>query len=300
MIQITRQAGALSGTLDQSSLNNADPTTTKSTHAAFTGTMDGEAMTLSFPQGLGFVTNLSGTVSGSKMTLQVPQEDGSIAPFALAPGSTDTYNRKVAVVQAKADANLSAREAAAASSAAAASLQERRQQVAKAAESVMQDAAAVRAGLANPPSFSDFERDLAAAKENLANAKTNAAKADREQDESSACSDAYSAESDAYSVESDSYSIDSDMSGLASEIQALKDAAAQLDRNLSEYQQAAAALPGYTPPNAPDANRIQDLSNQVSTKTAAWKKKGAGYQTEVAKLLKEARAVAAQAQKDHC
>ncbi|MET8349007.1 hypothetical protein [Micromonospora sp. NPDC005206] len=300
MIQITRQAGTLSGTLDQSSLDSADPTTTKSTHAAFTGTMDGEAMTLSFPQGLGFVTNLSGTVSGSELTLQVPQDDGSTAPLTLAPASTDAYNRKVAEVQAKADANLADRQAVAASAAAAASLQESRQQIAKAAEAVAQDAAAVRDGLAKPPSFSDFERDLTAAKQDLASAKTNAAKATREQDESSACSDAYSAESDAYSVESDSYSIDSDLSSLTSDIQALKDAATRLGHDLSAFQQAAVALPGYTPPNAPDADQVKDLLNQVSVKTAAWKKKGASYQDEVAKLLKEARAIAAQAQKDHC
>ncbi|PWR12675.1 hypothetical protein DKT69_23250 [Micromonospora sicca] len=117
MIQVSRKEGTLSGTLDQTSLNSSDPTTTESTHAAFTGTMDGEAMTLSFPQGFGLVTNLSGTVSGSEMTLQVPQEDGSTAPLMLASGSTDTYNRKVAEVQAQADANLSARQAAVASSA---------------------------------------------------------------------------------------------------------------------------------------------------------------------------------------
>ncbi|WP_146231187.1 hypothetical protein [Micromonospora sicca] len=158
----------------------------------------------------------------------------------------------------------------------------------------------MRDELAKPPSFSDFEGDLAAAKEHLASAKTNAAKANREQDESSACSDAYSAESDAYSVESDSYSIDSDMSSLTGDIQAAKDAAAQLDRDLSAYQQATAALPGYTPPNAPDADDIKDLLNQVAVKTAAWKRKGASYQAAVAKLLKEARAVAAKSQKDHC
>ncbi|MEU4593690.1 hypothetical protein [Micromonospora aurantiaca (nom. illeg.)] len=55
-----------------------------------------------------------------------------------------------------------------------------------------------------------------------------------------------------YTVES-AYTIDSDMVGLTSELDALKDAVPDLDHALTEFQQTAAALPNYTPPQAPDA-----------------------------------------------
>ncbi|MFE9959199.1 hypothetical protein [Micromonospora sp. NPDC005299] len=300
LVQITREANALSGTLDEISMAHPGATTTTPSHAAFTGTLDGNALTLSFPQGFGLVRNISGTVSGSSMSLQVPQDDGAIASLPLKPGSLKSYNQAVEAVQASAQANASANEAAAASAAAAASLQESQQRIASAGDAVLKKMKDVRAGLATPPSFSDLDNHLSAARDHLADAQANAAEADRESDQSVACSDAYTADSDAYTVESDAYTIDSDMLSLTSEIDSLKDAAADLNRTLTEYQQAAAALPDYTPPQAPDANQVKDLLNQVSLKTAAWRKKGSGYQSKVAKLLKQARAVAEQAKKEHC
>jgi hypothetical protein len=48
------------------------------------------------------------------------------------------------------------------------------------------------------------------------------------------------------------------------------------------------------------SSQVKDLLNQVSLKTAAWRKMGRGYQSKVAELLKQARAVAEQAKKEHC
>ncbi|MET8352663.1 hypothetical protein [Micromonospora sp. NPDC005206] len=301
MVQITREANALSGALDEIRMaHESETTTTTTSHAAFTGTLDGNALTLSFPQGFGLVHNVSGILSGSSMSLQVPQNDGAIASVTLMPGSLKTYNDAVDAVKASAQAKASANEAAAASAAAAASVQESQQRIASAADAVMKKMQAVQAGLATPPSFSDFDSHLSAARDHLADAEASAAGADRESDQSVACSDAYTADSDAYTVESDAYSIDSDMVSLTSEIGSLKDDGADLDRALTEYQQAAPALPDYTPPQAPDANRVKDLLNQVSLKTEARRKKGRGYQSKVAELLKQARSVAEQAKKEHC
>src|SRR3978361_2407577 len=58
MVQITRQTSNLSGTADWASIEGSDPTKVVPTHAAFTGTIDGAAITLTFPSGFGFVTNM--------------------------------------------------------------------------------------------------------------------------------------------------------------------------------------------------------------------------------------------------
>jgi hypothetical protein len=63
MIQLTRSGNALSGTLDDTNLDRAGGVTPKTVHAAFTGTVDRTAITLTFPQGLGFSTSLSGTLT---------------------------------------------------------------------------------------------------------------------------------------------------------------------------------------------------------------------------------------------
>jgi hypothetical protein len=74
MIQVTRQGNALSGTLDETGLDNPDSTEVTPVHAAFTGVIDGTAITLNFPQGFGFSTSIAGTLSGNTMTLQAPQK----------------------------------------------------------------------------------------------------------------------------------------------------------------------------------------------------------------------------------
>src|SRR5882672_4212065 len=57
MIQVARQGTSLSGTYDATWL--ATTTEPNSVHAAFSGVIDGTAITLIFPQGLGFVSNIA-------------------------------------------------------------------------------------------------------------------------------------------------------------------------------------------------------------------------------------------------
>src|SRR5581483_4658990 len=93
MIQITKNGNAVTGTLDDTSLQSPGSTQVAPLHAAFTGTVDGSAITLSFPEGLGFTTNISGSVTTNKMTLQIPQTNGQLVALTLTPGSVDDYNR---------------------------------------------------------------------------------------------------------------------------------------------------------------------------------------------------------------
>lgn len=300
MIQVTRQDDALSGTLDETRLKSSDAMMVTPMHAAFTGTIDGTALTLSFPAGLGFVTNISGTLSGDTMTLQSPQDDGSVASLTLKPGSIDTYNQGASAVQASAQANADANTAAAASAADAKQQQDSQAGIRDAADRVARDVAALQPALNPGPDFSAFDSDLAAARTDLATAKTDAARAATESDEGSACSDASSAASDAASVESDAASIDSDTASVDSEIDSVNTAARGLQQSLSAYQQSAAAMPGYTPTNAPNARAIQTLLDKTTKQAGAWKAKAAQYQGQVAQLVTQANAIATKAQNQYC
>ncbi len=290
MIQVTRQGAALSGTYDATWL--ATSTQATSVHAAFSGVIDGNAITLSFPEGLGFVSNVSGTVSTTSMVLQMAQTDGTVSPLSLKPSTIDDFNRRVASVRDAADVNTSA-------SAAAAVRQQTQEQIDAAAATVGKDVDAVHSA-DQAPDFSDFDSDLAAATKDLAQTKTDAGKAAGETDPGDACYDAGSAAYDAGSVQYDSGSIDYDANGVKADSDAVHKTIDSLSADLATYQRLSAAMPSYQPVYVPDPTAVRDLEDQATKAAAGWKTKASKYQSEVAKLLTQANAVAAQAQKQYC
>jgi hypothetical protein len=142
---------------------------------------------------------------------------------------------------------------------------------------------------------------LAAATKDFAQTKTDAGKAASETDPGDACYDAGSAAYDAGSVQYDSGSIDYDANGVNADSDAVRKAIDSLSADLAPYQRVSAALlPSYQPVYVPDPAAIQNLEDQATKAAAGWKTKASRYQSEVAKLLTQANAVAAQAQKQYC
>jgi hypothetical protein len=300
MIQVARQGNTLSGTLDETGLDSPGSTAVSPVHAAFTGTIDGSAITLNFPQGFGFTTSISGTLSGDTMTLQAPQSSGSVASVTLRPASVDIYNRRATAVQASAVANADASAAAQAAAAEAAARQKTQKQINRAADTVAQDVAALRTAIGYGPNFSEFDRDIATAEKDLQQAKTDAAQAATEPDRGSACVDANTVRVDANSVQIDANSIQVDTNGVQGDVNSVNGAVDALNKDLSDYRQTATAMPTYAPANAPDAGAIQSLVEEAGKQTSAWKTKVAQYQNQVAQLVAQANDVAAKAQKQYC
>ncbi len=108
-----------------------DPTTMRSGSDAFTGTVSGGSVTLTFPEGLGAVQTWVGSLSGNTLTLSFTSSDGSIEVDTYQPGTVADYNAAVTQVQAQvqqaldAIASANAANAAATASAAAASAEPR-------------------------------------------------------------------------------------------------------------------------------------------------------------------------------
>jgi hypothetical protein len=300
MVQMTRTDQTLTGTLDSTSVDGGAGTSVQPTHLAFTGTVQDNAITLSFPGGLGTVTTFTGTLTPSVLTLQIPQEDGSVAPIELRPGTLDDYNEAVAGLRDQADANTAEQAEAAADQQEADQRSRRETAITSAADTVISDHSALSSALAKPPSFDSFATHLREAEKNLAAARKNAAAAGRKSDTYDACSAAYDAQSSAYDVAGNGYDIDSDVSDLATAVGDIKQAVTTLEDDLARYEDAVAGLPGFTPARRPDVSGITATVQKAATKTAAWTGTGKSYQRQVAALIKKATTVAEAAQKKYC
>jgi hypothetical protein len=290
MIQVTRQGTSLSGTYDATWL--ATPTQPNSVHAAFSGVIDGTAITLTFPQGLGFVSNIAGTISTIGMTVQTPQADGSIATLTLKPSTVYDYNQRITSLQQAAAVNASA-------SAATAARQQTQAYIDNTAGAVAKDITALQAAN-KTPDFSALDHDLTTANHDLAQTKTDATKAASETNPGDACYDASTTTYDASTVQYDSHSVDYDTNAINTAADTADRAVASLNADLTTYQQAAAAMPGYQAAYQPDPSAIQTLEDKATKAAAAWRTKATQYETQVASLLNQANTIAAQAQKQYC
>jgi len=299
MIQVVRTGNTLSGTLDEAGLDDPGAVSVKPVHAAFTGSVDREAITLTFPEGLGFSSSLSGTVTGRRMSLRVAQENGAVATVTLQPGTVDQYNRLIAGVNGQASANASASAAAAVDAAQARAEDEARQRVDAAAATVADDLRALREAIDDKPDFGDFDGDIATARDDLAAARNDAAQAGSD-DPAAACSDATAAQSDESAVQSDSSSIDSDVSALGSNVDAVNSAVADLEKDLDDYHTVAAGAPGYRPAAAPDESAVASAIGTAHATIKGWKGRADSYRSTVAGLLAKASDVADQAVRKYC
>jgi hypothetical protein len=300
MIQVTRQGDQLSGSLDEIALKESDPTTVAPSHAAFTGVVDGLALTLTIPEGLGFTTSVSGTLSGDAMTLHLPQGDGSIANVTLEPASVDTYNRKAAAVQDSAKASADARASAAAAAADEAARERTQESIDRAAATVAADVKALQDAVGQSPDFSGFKSDLADAQKFLSQAKADAGKAAGETDPSAACDSANASRDDANAVQDAANGVHDETNSIDSAIASVNGASEQLRNDLGAYEEAAAAMPTYTPINSPNKAVIQSLLGQASKQAGSWKATANQYESRVAGLVTQAGKIAEQAQTRFC
>lgn len=300
MIHVASDEPDLTGTLDQVELSGPGQTEIETTHASFTGTVDGSSVVLTFPLGLGFMTSLSGSLSAGSMTLNLPQDSGIIATVTLTPSSRAAYNRAVEAVRSQAATNSRARASAAAVDAERSVRAAAEQKITDAASRVMDTVTRLSAATAAGPGFTGFEAALAAAKKAVAEARRYADQAAGEADEYTACSRAYSARSAAYSADTAGYSGDSAADTVAFKIRELNDLVAAVNRARIDYATALSQLSGYTPANPPDDRAIQKAVAAASGQTSAWKAKSDDYQRKIADEIKQATAIADKAEQQYC
>jgi hypothetical protein len=212
----------------------------------------------------------------------------------------DIYNRRAAAVHASAVANADASAAAQAAAAEASARQRTHQQISQAADTVATDVKTVRDAIGQNPDFSGFDRAIATAGKYLEQAKSYAAKAAIEPDRTTACDDAHASRDGAHAVQDAAHGVQDETNGIDDTVRSMNAAVDRLNKDFADYRQAAAAMPTYTPANAPDGGAIQSLMDQAGKQTSAWKTKASQYQSQVAQLVEQADKVATKAENQSC
>ncbi|MGI8667633.1 MAG: hypothetical protein ACR2N4_16675 [Jatrophihabitans sp.] len=285
----TRSASTVSGSLSATQLPDPAANQASTTNAAFTGTVSGSSVTLTFPQGFGTVSSLSGQLSGSALVLSIPQVDGSLQPVTLNPGSAADYNAGVAALQASAGANQQASASASAQAAqvsAAAQAQASQSAATAAAQGAVDAAARSLTGALDTlnQQIQAINTDVTAVTASggpldqeaqlLTQTRTDAAKVEAEAKnaapgDAGVCSDATGVASDATGVDSDNTGVQSTLIPLSNDqdsVQSDADAVTSAQQDLAAKE---AAAPGYTAnPAAPAAVIVSRALAAAKTATA--------------------------------
>jgi hypothetical protein len=293
LVQFSRAGQTIQGTLDFSSFST-DRTQVESTHAGFTGVIEGTNITLTFAEGLGFATAVSGSIDSATLALNFPDStSGGLATVSLTPGGLDKYNAGVASIKAKAAANAQARAQAQAQAAADAKR-------AEAADVVNNDMSKLQKVLDNGVSFTALDNDLATANRDLATTQADAQKAISEGRGSfDGCYDAHSAQYDAGTVKYDLDSLTFDENFYVTEI------IDQVNRLIATLQQDFANFGAvYASQNpsvyASDADAVNALVSKARAAVNTWGSKLPPYTSQAQQYLDQANAAAAAAVKAVC
>lgn len=103
LIQWTRDGNSLSGSLQEARRKETGSNEVVSSAAAFTGTVAGNGLTLTLPEGLGTTKALVGTMSGNGFTMTFPAEGHELLSLNFVPGTVADYNHAVNEIEGKAE-----------------------------------------------------------------------------------------------------------------------------------------------------------------------------------------------------
>jgi hypothetical protein len=259
-VQWTRTGNTVQGSMSVADLDSAEDTSVTTYDVAFTGTVGGHSVSLTFTRLLGSATTVAGQLGGSNSVLSLPQSDGSLQSITLHPAATAEYNADLVALRTTANANQQAADQAsvvAAQSAAAAAAQVAANQAVDAAANTLAQAitaASTDVGTLNTDAaaISAVDGPLAQEAQDLATTRADAAQVEKEAEsaepgDATVCSDATGAESEAIGVDSDNAGVQSALTGLASEVQVVQEDQQRLAAAQQQLAQATQADPAYTP-----------------------------------------------------
>lgn len=266
-LQVTRNGSNLNGNLQSAGISTSDPTTVTTFNAAFTGTTDGTAITLTFPQGLGFATSVSGSYSGDHINLSVPQTDGTLATEDFAPSDTNAYNTAVHALQQQAQQTQAARQAATAAQQQAQLEADERAVVDHTISAVNGDLNAVANDInAYKGLYASVNNDQQQAYKDTVTAYNDLQKVAAEGRNSPYCSgDAGVVGGDAGTVQGDLGTVSGDHGIEQGDVQTINYDISSLDRDFQSFQAAQAAIPSYQPSAVPTSSQISHAHNAAGT-----------------------------------
>lgn len=298
MMELTRTGRSLSGSLDITAIPKDNPTTTKSYHAAFTGSVDGTSVTLRIDGALGTVSSMSGTLTNSELDLHLPDSGGTMETLVMRPGTIEAYNKKVSAIQSRAGEALSDLQDAQAEQAQAAADAEAKRQIDEAAAKVGTAYSTLKDALASGADYSTFETDIATARQDLGTTNSDADLV-ASQGPDDACVAAYTVQSDADTVQADADTVQADRDSLDWTITAIEDDVKALKDAWKAYQDAQALMPDYVPV-VTHAGSVSSLKSGATAAVSEMKRKGDGYVTTANGLADKASKIASAADAGAC
>lgn len=271
-LQVTRNGNSLSGNLEDASISPSDPTKVSSVNASFTGATDGNSITLTFQEGLGFATSMSGSYSGSDINLSIPQTDGTLVTARFSPSNTDTYNSAVQALQQKAQQASADQQAQQAAQQQAQLEADERASVDKAVASVNNDLKGVINdidSLANTLNAA-IPRDKQQAYNDTVITYNDMKRVQAEGRASLTCAaDAGIVAADAGTVEGDLGTINGDGGTERAGVQRITSDLNQLDADFQKLGSAQAAIPSYQPSGVPTSAQVSQAHSEASKDTSA-------------------------------
>ena len=105
-IQWTRAGDSLSGSLQEAIEKEGEDSGVESSSRAFTGTVDGNGLTLTLNEGLGSTNALVGKMSGDGFAMTFPGVGHRLITIIFAPGQVSDYNAAVRELEGTTTATL--------------------------------------------------------------------------------------------------------------------------------------------------------------------------------------------------
>ncbi len=266
-LQVTRNGSSLNGNLQSASISASDPTSVTTFNAAFTGTTDGTAITLTFPQGLGFATSVSGSYGGDHIQLSVPQADGTLATEDFAPSNTNAYNGAVQALQQQASQAPADQQAATAAQQQAQLEAKERAAVDQATSRVNGDFSNIAADINSYKAlYADVNSDVQQANKDVNVAYAAVQKVQSEGRNNQNCGyDAGVVSYDAGVVLYDQGTVTYQQGVEQADVQTINTAASSLDSDFQTMQAAEAAIPSYQPGGVPTAGQVSQAHAQAAS-----------------------------------
>lgn len=295
LVQWTRSGDKVSGTLSEAYIDRSDQTNLKTESDSFQGTISGSSVTLDFNQGLGITTNWTGTLDGENLTLSYTSNDGSVQTLKFTPGTIDDYNSQVSLTRQRVAAARTKQAQQQAAAAAQQQTQQNDQTIDNEASTVADDISNLLTSDGSPQSdLQSVGQDIQSMRGDVATAYNDLQTA-RKDSKDLICGDADTVSGDADTVQGDMDTLHGDNDTLTSDLQSITSAITQLRTDWQKLNQDSTTA-GYQSSNAPSASQVSAALAEAKHAAVKAGQTMSGYLSTGNSLVAQARGYATQAQ----
>lgn len=286
-LQWQRQGSDVSGKRSESYYDPSSPTQLQAQADAFTGTITGSQVSLTFDNG----DTWSGTISGSSMTLSYTGSDGSIQTLDFRPASAAQYNAAVEATKARVAGAVTRQQHQQAVSNARGQVETDASALADAVSSLQDDTSTLN-GDSFSGDISTIQGDVQTVQGDLQTVQSDSSDV--------ACSDAGVAANDADVAANDESVLRNDVQVDANDVQRVQSDIAAIRSAQQTLASDNAVVPNYVSPDVPAAIDVTAAIQRGKNAVVGEHQRVKGAEAMAAQLVAQARGIAAQAHAAGC